>query len=281
VVLHTFSWSLAALAFVAISIAPAAGAEATPTVTDCDRLASNPEDPNKTAPGLRFWDIDPSLAIDACDTALQEQPDVARLQYQYALALWRGRRFPEVLIWLRKAAEQAYPAAQADLGFAYDRGRGMPQEYRDDAQSIRFARLAADQGYSVAMADVGNHYMHGRGVPRDFAEALKWLQWSLEHEDRYAESHLGEMYKNGWGVAQSDADAVKWFRRSAEQGYRGGQFNLAMMYLDGRGVPRDFAAAEELLQRAAKQQLPQAMRELERLRTEKHFETIESWQTDF
>ena len=50
------------------------------------------------------------------------------------------------------------------------------------------------------MADLANHYMYGRGVPRDFAKALRWLQPALEHEDRYAQSHLG--MKMAWALPE-------------------------------------------------------------------------------
>jgi TPR repeat protein len=243
-------------------------AEGASAIIECDRLAANRDDPHRTAFGLRFWDIDARSAMAACEAALLEEPNVARLQYQYALALWRAEKYADVLIWLRKAAGQSYPAAQADLGFALARGRGMPAEYRDDAQSAQLIRLAAEQEYSVAMADLAECYMHGRGVRQDFSEALKWLNRAIQQNDRYAQSHFGRMYKNGWGVPQNDTEAVKWFRLSAEQDYRGGQFNLALMYLQGRGVPRDVHAATKLLTRAAEQQLPQAIRMLRELRAD-------------
>jgi TPR repeat protein len=54
-------------------------------------------------------------------------------------------------------------------------------------------------------------------MERNYDEALRWLQRAVEHDERYAESHLGEMYKNGLGVPQDDVEAVKWFRRSASE----------------------------------------------------------------
>ncbi len=166
-----------------------------------------------------------------------EQPDVARLQYQYGWALWWAKRHAEAIPWLRKAADQSYSAAQADLAYAYRDDpavSGYPSRSETMSEAYRLVRLAVEQGNTIAMGDLGTHLMHGVGVKRDYGAAISWLRRAIEHDDRYAKAHLGEMYKNGWGVPQDDAEAVKWFRASADQGYRGGQYNLALMLLQGR-----------------------------------------------
>jgi TPR repeat protein len=244
-----------------------------PQVTSCDLLAANPEDPNKITQGVATARIDAPAAVAACESAIAEQPGVARLQYQYGLALVRAHRRAEAMVWLRKAADQGYSEAQADLAYVI---RGAPEAsgYRSREEALTAAfhleQLAAEQGNLIAMADLGWHYMYGLGVERDYDEALKWLRRGVEHDERFSEEHLGEMYKHGWGVPRDDVEAVKWFRRSADQGYRGAQYSLALMLLAGRGVARDPAAAEELLSLAAEQEHSGARRELEKLRAERN-----------
>jgi TPR repeat protein len=247
-------------------------ADEAPKTTQCDLLAWSPHDPSSLDGGKEggFWKMDAPAAIAACETALAEQPGIARLQQRYAIALWKANRHDDAITWMRKAADQGFAPALDDLGYLYREDpsvSGYSNEAELNAEALRLQRAAAEQGNIIAMGDVGYCYMSGTGVGRDYGEALKWLRQAVEHDEPYAEAHLGEMYKNGWGVPQDDTEAVKWFRRSADQGYRGGQYNLALMLLEGRGVARDRTASEELLSRAAEHEHPGARRELQRLRS--------------
>ncbi len=58
---------------------------------------------------------------------------------------WR-KTTAEASKWFRKAAEQGHPKAQA-LGFMYDSGHGVPQDY---AEAAKLCRKLADQGLDLA-----------------------------------------------------------------------------------------------------------------------------------
>jgi TPR repeat protein len=62
--------------------------------------------------------------------------------------------------------------AQFYLGKAYETGKGVPQDYTQDA--IWF-RKAAEQGLADAQAELGGDYALGQGVPQDNSEAYFWL----------------------------------------------------------------------------------------------------------
>jgi TPR repeat protein len=72
-------------------------------------------------------------------------------------------------------AEQGDPAAQAYLGFMFETGRGVPQNYGEAAM---WYRRSAEQGYGAAQYFLGLLYDKGFGVPRDVVEASKWLNLS-------------------------------------------------------------------------------------------------------
>src|SRR5438105_2888305 len=80
-------------------------------------------------------------------------------------------------------AERGEPTAQAYLGFMYETGRGVPQNYTDAAM---WYRRAAEQGDSLAQYSLGLLYDHGQGVPRDIVEANKWLNLSTAGAPRRA-----------------------------------------------------------------------------------------------
>jgi hypothetical protein len=54
------------------------------TVTDCDRLASHPEDPDRVAPGVPGSKVDVPRAIAACTAAVERDPADPRKRYQLA-----------------------------------------------------------------------------------------------------------------------------------------------------------------------------------------------------
>jgi len=86
---------------------------------------------------------------------------------------WASRRiFAQAAYWYRKAAEQGLAGAQFLLGNAYDKAKGVPQDY---AQAAIWYRKAAEQGFPEAQSILGILYSEGKGVPQDFAEAYFWL----------------------------------------------------------------------------------------------------------
>jgi TPR repeat protein len=70
------------------------------------------------------------------------------------------------------AAEQGVGPAQFDVGLKYERGEGVPQDYREAAQ---WYSLAAEQGYVNAQLNLGALYFEGKGVPQDYVQAHIWF----------------------------------------------------------------------------------------------------------
>ena len=80
-------------------------------------------------------------------------------------------------------AERGDAAAQSYLGFMFETGRGVPQNYTEAAM---WYRRAAEQGDSLAQYSLGLLYDKGFGVPRDVIEAGKWLNLSTAASPRPA-----------------------------------------------------------------------------------------------
>ncbi|MGV7213998.1 tetratricopeptide repeat protein [Bradyrhizobium sp. UFLA05-112] len=72
-------------------------------------------------------------------------------------------------------AERGHAAAQSYLGYMFETGRGVPQNY---AEAAMWYRRAAEQGDSLAQYSLGLLYDRGLGVPRNIIEASKWLNLS-------------------------------------------------------------------------------------------------------
>ena len=65
---------------------------------------------------------------------------------------------------------------------------------------------------------LGLMYDRGRGVPQDYKEAAKWYRKAAEQGDSLAQGELGWLYNVGKGVVQDDKEAAKWYAKAAEQG---------------------------------------------------------------
>jgi TPR repeat protein len=91
---------------------------------------------------------------------------------------------------------------------AYRRG-----DYKTAYQLIK---PQAEKGDAVAQFILGFMYDEGQGVPQDYAEAAKWYRRAAEPGNAAAQSDLGLMDDQGRGVPKDHAGTEKWFRRAAE-----------------------------------------------------------------
>jgi TPR repeat protein len=73
---------------------------------------------------------------------------------------------------LKPLAEQGDAEAQRRLGWIFDFGEGVPQDY---AEAMKWYRRAADQGDANAQFHMGVMYADGKGVPKDLVQAHMWF----------------------------------------------------------------------------------------------------------
>lgn len=109
---------------------------------------------------------------------------------------------------LQEKAQSGDPAAQLNLGKAYENGNGVPQS---DKQAVKWYRAAAEQGNATAQNNLGLMFRTGRGVEQDKEEAVKWYRKSARQEDPNAMFNMGASYYNGDGISIDDAAAYAWF----------------------------------------------------------------------
>ena len=183
----------------------------------CDTYAAYEFDSQRKTAGVPFNNINPSLAIPACESAIQQFPDDIRLNYQLGRAYHKANNFNLALAQYRKAADRNFPLAQFGLGYMYQNGQGVSQDYQ---QAVGWYRKAADQGHVVAQNNLGLMYRNGWGVPQDYQEALSWYQKAAEQKLSLAQYNLGSMYESGLGVTQDYQQAIGWYQKAADQGQK-------------------------------------------------------------
>lgn len=157
------------------------------------------------------------------------------LGFMYEQGKGVAQDYAEAVRWYRLAAEQGHTWAQYTLGFMSEHGEGMLQDY---AKSAHWYHLAAERGHADSQLGIGSMYERGLGLPQDYAEAARWYRRAAEQGLAIAQTNLSLMYGLGRGVPQDDAEAVRWLRLSAEQGHADAQNYLGLMHEHGRGVPQ-------------------------------------------
>ena len=83
---------------------------------------------------------------------------------------------------------------------------------------MKWYTKAAEQGNAVAQNNLGFMYDNGKGVAQDYKEAVKWYTKAAEQGNASAQSNLGAMYDQGKGVAQDYKSAHMWFNITAANG---------------------------------------------------------------
>jgi hypothetical protein len=209
------------------------------------------------------YDWEAATPVDATDIRKLAERGVAPAQCNLGYIYNNGEGVPqdykEAVRWFRKAAEQGYAEAQDMLGLMYYMGHGVPRDYKEAA---RWYRKAAEQGYALAQLMLGSWYYRGQGVPQDYKEAAMWYRKAAEQGATPAQCKLGYMYNNGEGVPRDNKEAVRWYRKAAEQGVAKAQFLLGLMYYRGQGVPQNHKEAVKWYRKAAERGLVKAQCEL-------------------
>ena len=168
--------------------------------------------------------------------------------------------YNEAVEWFRKAAAQGLAGAQFNLGAMYSAGRGVKQDF---TESVEWYRKAAAQGVAMAQFNLGTMYDNGHGVKQDYTEAVAWFRKAAVQGLAEAQNGLGNMCDAGRGVKQDRKEADEWYRKAAAQGDAQAQYNLGAMYANGQGVPQDFAESLKWWQLAAEQDSKGALKNLD------------------
>lgn len=146
-------------------------------ITECDRLAAHPNDPDRVGEGREQAAIDLPAAIAACEAAVAADESNPRLRYQLGRVLAYAGRGEESKPHREAAVAADYPQAVFVVGFIRLFGlNAEPQDTCGGAElirrSARLGRLAGEVGF-VAYTLAGR-FEHC-AVPKDLAEMRGFL----------------------------------------------------------------------------------------------------------
>ena len=145
---------------------------------------------------------------------------------------------------LRLAAEKGYAPSQYGLGYCYESGQGVEQNF---ATANEWYAKAAEQGHVDAQYKLGHSYRTGRGTKIDLPVALSWYKKAANSGDVDGLHNVGWMYSTGQGAKEDQQEAYRWFLEAAKRGDAGSQFELVKRLNEGNGVTKDAVLAESWL----------------------------------
>jgi TPR repeat protein len=140
----------------------------------------------------------------------------------------------------REAAAKEYAGSQYRLGYCYETGRGVVQNF---STANQWYEKAANQGYVDAQYKLGHSYRVGRGVAIDLATAIAWYKKAASNGDGEAMHNVGWMYATGQGVKANAEQGYTWFLEAAKYGEINAQIEIARRLREGDGVAKDSTAA--------------------------------------
>lgn len=221
-----------------------------PPATECDRVAADPRDPGRVAPGVRTRHLDGRLAVRACGRALDSHPNEPRFKYQLARAFEQTGQSTRGLSLLQEAARDGYRMAQEALGEIY-LTRGQRLSLNLDP-AIRWLERAAAAGAPVAQYQLGRLLFAGTGVERDVERARDLFADSARiGYPRAQRTVAGLNMTGGDGIKQNVQLGFNWFKKAAEGGDPSAQYFLSKFYKAGIGTRTDDDEALRWLRRAA------------------------------
>ena len=124
-------------------------------------------------------------------TLLVGTPPAFSADYQKGLTAYDGGDYATALREWTPLAEQGDVRAQTFLGFMYDQGLGVPQDYKTAVKWYTFAAKTGDAGKQyhrymrlTAQYNLGLMYDEGRGVIQDYVRAHMWFNIAASSGDK-------------------------------------------------------------------------------------------------
>jgi TPR repeat protein len=135
-----------------------------------------------------------------------------------SVVAWRGPFVPApyaLAATVIRLAEKGNARAEAQLGWMYATGRGVPQDY---AKAAKWYYCAAIQGHGWAQFELGMLYNKGQGVPLDYVLSYMWLNLSASQavgDDRDFKARIRDAVASKLTPAQvalAQHMALAWYK---------------------------------------------------------------------
>jgi uncharacterized protein len=210
----------------------------------CDRLASDPTDPDRPKDFKGVSEIaasDIATAVKFCKIASASS---RRALYQLGRAYAANKQWSEAVAAYRRAADKGSTAAMVELGVMYGTGSGLPKDLAQARALFEHAAEAGNPRGVTNLAAIGD-------TSSDPAKARALLAKAADENSAEAQYQLGLMTADGVGGPKDDVAARALFEKAAAQGHAGALERMGEFARSGRGGPQDAGAAKAYYEKAA------------------------------
>jgi TPR repeat protein len=161
--------------------------------------------------------------------------------------------------WIYKAIEQGNADAMWLLGYWYEMGEIVEQDYE---KTLYWYRKSVEHGcveglYNLGCLYEGKAYIEGEQIKPDYKKAAECYIRMFEQENALesgvigpASYNLGMLYVKGRGVEADGNKAFYYFQKSAENDDFNGCCALGLCYEKGKFIEKDKKKAVEYYQKA-------------------------------
>jgi TPR repeat protein len=189
------------------------------------------------------------------------EQEIQRARENDAVALYnigeqyhKNRNFAKSFPWFYRAALLGHTDAQAEVGWMYERGKGVS---RDNKHAVIWYNKAAPSGNMKAQYSLAYLYFWGHRAREDKKQALHWFKKAANNGNIDAMNWVGWMYRWGYGTTKNIPAAIEWYTKATNKGHTEAQFNLGFVYHYEIGV-EDLQKAVNWYQKALDQNFERA-----------------------
>ena len=214
----------------------------------CDRLAADPDDPDKPA------DVKGTATVAAADipTAIKFCKIAAaasrRAMYQLGRAYAANRQMPEAIGAYRKAADKGSTSAMVELGVLYGTGAGVAKDHEPRRANYSSARRRPAIRAASPISLRSRAAAVRRQMPRNARHAFVRLRRPI----RRSAISAWLMMADGTGGPQDDVGARALFEKAAAQNHPGALERMGAFHCRKAAAgPKDSSAAKAYYERAA------------------------------
>ena len=235
---------------VVFSVIAAAMVHASPVLAQsadlvlCDRIAADPNDPDKPADVAGVATIakpDIKTAIKFCKSA---SPHARRAIYQLGRAYAANGQTGEAIQTYKQAIAKGSSAAMVELGVMVGTGAGVPKDRNEARALFERAAKAGNARAAINLAALN-------GGASDPAQSRAIYATAAAGNSPDAQFQLGMMMADGNGGPKDDTGARAMFEKAAAQGNVEAMVWAGAFAEIGRGGPQDKERAKSYFSKAA------------------------------
>ena len=185
----------------------------------CDALAASPFDSTKppNVDGVAYHVLAFERAIPACEKAVSDQPNNARLKFQYGRALDAGKQGHRAVEAYKQAYDLRFSLAAMSLGGIHQEGRSGV--LINAVVALKWFETAAEKGISFGKEAAANMLERGEGVPTpNIAGAAKYRRSLADEGNAEASEKLGLAIIANSVVGNSPDEAIQRLLMAADKG---------------------------------------------------------------